>query len=323
MSRLYITQNNRDAEPAKLLASRLQSRGHQVAVDVNFLVPGVEWMRSIREEAAACDGIIALLSPNSVRANSNAISSQWVAADIGAARASGKFVIPLLVDGAVTIPALVSDLFAIREAVLDETTVDRIADTVDGAIRAHVGARSAVADLFLPPGYEHLASGVQRFREDYGYDRSVFVMMKFPDPASCSPEDLELLDDLWLTIDHTLNAYGLKARRADKRAYVDQLWENVCIYMLGSRYGLAVLEDRVSAEMNPNVALEYGFMKALNRQVALLRDIAFKHDRADLTGKLAMPFEIGEGKKLDRKSVTRSLQNWLGSLGIAPREQLD
>lgn len=322
MSRLYISQNNRDTELARLLAARLQLRGHTVAVDLNFLVPGVEWMRAIREESASCDGIIALLSENSVHEHSNAISSQWIAADIGAARATGKFVIPLLIGATVMIPALVNDLFTIREDVLDANTVDKVADTIDKAVRAHMQSRDALAKLFLPPGFAHLASGVQRFREDFSYDRSVFVMMKYPDPNAASPQDAELLDDIWVSIDHTLNAYGLKARRADKRAYTDQLWENVCIYMLGSRYGLAVLEDRVATELNPNVTLEYGFMKALNRPVALLRDIGFKHDRADLTGKLALPFEIDEAKKLNRKSLSASLQNWLGDLGVPPREQV-
>ena len=72
-----------------------------------------------------------------------------------------------------------------------------------------------------------------------------------------------------------------------------------------------------------SATLEYGFMKALHRQVALLRDIGFKHDRADLTGKLSLPFEIVDGKKLDRKSLTRSVQNWLGDLGVPPRERMD
>lgn len=323
MSRLYISQNNRDTELARLLASRLQLRGHMVAVDLNFLVPGVEWMRAIREESASCDGIIALLSENSVREHSNAVSSQWIAADIGAARATGKFVIPLLIGATVMIPALVNDLFTIREDVLDETTLDKVADAIDKAVRVHQQARDTVAKLYLPPGYEHLASGVQRFREDFGYDKSVFVMMKYADPSTASAQDSELLEDIWICIDHTLNAYGLKARRADKRAYTDQLWENVCVYMLGSRYGLAVLEDQVAAELNPNVTLEYGFMKALNRPVALVRDIGFRHDRADLTGKLALPFEIGAGKKLNRKSLSRSVQNWLGDLGVPPREQLE
>lgn len=323
MSRLYISQNNRDAGLARLLAAGLQTRGHTVAVDVNFLVPGAEWMRAIRDESAACDGIVVLLTEHSMHPQSAVISSQWIAADIGAARATGKFVIPLLVGPGLLIPTLVSDLYVIRVDTLDASTLDRVATDIDGAVRTHMQSRSAVANLFLPPGFEHLASGVQRFREDFAFDRSVFVMMKFPDPATTPPEDAELLEDIWLTIDHTLNAYGLKARRADKRAYTDQLWENICIYMLGSRYGLAVLEDRVAAELNPNVALEYGFMKALNRQVALARDIGFKHDRADLTGKLAMAFEIGLDKKLHRKSLSRSLQNWLGDLGIVPREQVD
>jgi hypothetical protein len=323
MSRLYISQNNRDTELALLLAGHLQKRGHSVAVDASFLVPGTQWMRSIRDEAGACDGIIALLSENSVREQSNAISSQWVAADIGAARATGKFVIPLIVGATVAIPALVNDLFTIREDALDEVNIDRVADAIDKAVRVHIQTRDSRSALGLPPGFEHLASGVQRFHEDFGYDQSVFVMMKFPDPASTLPVDSELLEDIWITIDHVLNAYGLKARRADKRAYTDQLWENICIYSLGSRYGLAVLEDRVAAELNPNVALEYGFMKALNRQVALLRDIGFKHDRADLTGKLSLPFEIDKTKKLSRKSLARSVQNWLTDLGVHPREKLD
>jgi hypothetical protein len=251
------------------------------------------------------------------------VSSQWIAADIGAARATGKFVIPLVLGNDVMNPALINDLFTFREEKLDETTVDKVADNIDKAVRVHMRTRSARADLGLPPGFEHLTSGVQRFREDFAYDNSVFVMMKFPDPTVISPQEVELLDDIWMAIDRTLNAYGLKARRADKRAYTDQLWENICIYILGSRYGLAVLEDCVAKELNPNVTLEYGFMKALHRQVALLRDIGFKHDRADLTGKLSLPFEIVDGRTLDRKSLTRSVQNWLSDLGVTPRERVD
>jgi len=163
MSRVYISQNNKDTELARLLAARLQLRGHRVSVDLNFLVPGVEWMRSIRAEAAACDGIIALLSANSVGEHTNVLPSQWVAADIGAARATGKFIIPLIIGG-VMVPSLVTDLFAIREETLDEGSVDRAADKIDQAVRAHTEARNARSNLFLPPGFEHLASSVQRFR---------------------------------------------------------------------------------------------------------------------------------------------------------------
>lgn len=73
------------------------------------------------------------------------------------------------------------------------------------AIREHVKSRAIVSHLSLPPGFDHLASGVQRYREDFSYDQSVFVMMKFTDPNSSTAEDSELLDDIWLTIDNSLS----------------------------------------------------------------------------------------------------------------------
>lgn len=91
----------------------------------------------------------------------------------------------------------------------NETTVDKVADAIDKAVHVHLQARDTVAHLYLPPGCEHLASGVQRLREDFACDQSVVVMMKHADPC-----------------------------------------------MLGSRCGLAVLEDQAAADLNPNVTLE-------------------------------------------------------------------
>jgi hypothetical protein len=52
------------------------------------------------------------------------------------------------------------------------------------------------------------------------------------------------------------------------------------------------IQDNAAEGLNPNVTLECGFMKALNRNVGLFKDASFKHDRADLTGKLSKSFEI-------------------------------
>jgi hypothetical protein len=82
-------------------------------------------------KSAACDGIIALLTDNSINVNTTGITSQWIAADIGASRATGKFVIPLLIGKNLTIPALINDLFALRENTLDSTTVEKVADAID------------------------------------------------------------------------------------------------------------------------------------------------------------------------------------------------
>jgi hypothetical protein len=319
---LYISENNKDSDLARRIAAALRERGHSVSLDVDFLVPGAEWQQQIRDELAASDGVIVLVTENSVREHSNAFSSQWVAADVGAARAMGKFVIPVAVGDQIQLPALVNDLFTIRVNPADVQDFEDKMKLIHNGIGFHIKNRNNASTLALPPGFEHLASSVQRFREDFSYDDSVFVMMKFPDPNTMKPDGIRLLDDIWAEIDRVLNAYGLKARRADKKTYHDQLWENICVYILGSRYGIAILEDRVAAELNPNVALEYGFMKALNRQVALLRDIQFKHDRADLTGKLAKPFEIDDNMQLKNTSLRAAVQDWMLDLGILARQRV-
>ena len=147
-------------------------------------------------------------------------------------------------------------------------------------------------------------------------------MMKFPDPGTMKDDQVKLLERIYEVTGAVLGAHGLKARRADKKAYRDDLWDNLCVYMFGSRYGLAILEDRGKSEMNPNVALEYGFMKALNRRVGLLREMNFQHDRADLTGKLARPFTVHDEFNLDEDSLKKGLATWLMDCGIPPREQI-
>ena len=91
--------------------------------------------------------------------------------------------------------------------------------------------------------------------------------------------------------------------------------------MFGSRYGLAILEDRGANEMNPNLGLEYGFMKALNRRMGLLREASFRHDRADLTGKLARAFTIHDEFKLDEASLRDGRRAWLTDCGVPPLER--
>ena len=315
MAQLHIVQSNRDQREAALIIALLQSHGHAVSVDYNYLRPGVEWKRALADAVAAADGLIAVLSPNSVDTATGKITSQWIAADIGAARAAGKFVIPILVGPGMPIPTLIDDLFAVSLADIDDHGhAQEVAGAVSNAVAEHLAQRRSRFALGLPPGYQHLASAVLRCRQDTPYDESVFVMMKYADPATMSPAQCRLLDDIWATLSMTLSTYGLTARRADSKSYIDQLWENVCVYMLGCRYGIAVLEDRAAAELNPNVTLEYGFMKALDRPVALLRDLNFKHDRADLTGKLAKPFEIDADGVLDKATLQRAAADWLMDL---------
>lgn len=282
MARVYITHKGEDRPLAIQLGEVLKRLGESVSIDNQFLVPGQEWKREIRQAINAADGIVALISENTLLKGTANIH-QWIASEIGAARGSGKFVIPVIMGENLPIPSLIDDLFLLYAR---SRPMEEIGGDVHDAIEKHMSNRARDARLFLPGGYEYLAPAVRMFREDFPYEQSVFVMMKFPDPNSMDPTQCSLLERIWDVVVGVLSTYGLHARRADKKDYVDNIWDNLCVHMLGSKYGIAILEDRVAAETNPNVTLEYGFMRALNRKVALFREASFRHDRADLTGKL-------------------------------------
>jgi hypothetical protein len=55
------------------------------------------------------------------------------------------------------------------------------------------------------------------------------------------------------------------------------LWNNACIYMICCKFGVAILETISEQEYNPNVALEYGFMRALDKRVLFLADKGFQN----------------------------------------------
>ena len=164
----------------------------------------------------------------------------------------------------------------------------------------------------LPREYGKLAETVRLFFEDQGrechnYDRNVFIMTRFQ-------ADNPTLLRLDAAIRKALRARGLAGHRADDRCYPNDrnLWDTVCTYMLCCKYGVAVLEDIIADEFNPNVALEYGFMRALGKPTLLLKERRFK-PRADILGTLWQEFNILD---IDR-SVPEALKKWLDAVGVA------
>jgi hypothetical protein len=107
-----------------------------------------------------------------------------------------------------------------------------------------------------------------------------------------------------------LSRYGLVAHRGDKtHATNKQRWDNLCIHMLACNYGVAILEDRVSDELNPNRALECRFMKGLGREVVPLKERRFKHLRVDLIGAIPKDFEIADNHSVNGASLQEAVGN--------------
>ena len=109
-----------------------------------------------------------------------------------------------------------------------------------------------------------------------------------------------------------MGKYGLHVIRADDIDYTGDLWENVCLYMLGSTYGVAVFEEIDEREFNPNIALELGFMLALNKRCLILKDQRMPKMPTDIVGKLYKEFDTYNIET----SVTRSVEAWAHDIGL-------
>jgi TIR domain len=312
MANLFFSYSSRDRPLAQQLAARLSQLGHRISIDTDSLVPGVEWRRELLDKLLLSDGVVVLLTPN-------ALGSPFVLSEIGSARASSKlFLIPVVV-GNLPIHPVVQDIWAVPLPSNTVAAVRKAANQIDEAVKTHLERSATLSGVSIPSGYEHLGRRVYEFCQESPFERNVFVMMKFPEKLKMSDRHVRLLEDIFEVVRGEAARHHLLARRANDKHYHDQLWENVCVYIIGSKYGIAILEDEVAAELNPNVALEYGFMKALDHPVALLQWSRFQHVRADLSGKLARTFDIKKGV-LHKASLRKAVGDWLREQGIrAPR----
>ena len=121
------------------------------------------------------------------------------------------------------------------------------------------------------------------------YRNSVLIMTKFPDPAKPNPQDANLLKVI-NSVAVSLHENGYCPRIA-KQSYQDWLWGNVAQYLLGCGLGVAIIENQHTQELNPNIALEWGWMKAMCKPVLYLKEASFDKERADWAGLICYPFE--------------------------------
>ena len=169
----------------------------------------------------------------------------------------------------------------------------------------HVKGFDSVKGFVIPPGYKHLTDECGVFFKDQPeFDKNVFLMMKFGDEPKLKKVEEELRE--------ALIENGMNPLRADDKVYSNDrdLWNNVCVYMLCCKFGIAVLENYSKQEYNPNISIEYGFMRALNKNILLLADSEFPDYPADIVGKLREPFDSNDSKN----SINNAVKKWVDSL---------
>src|SRR4051812_7488743 len=129
-----------------------------------------------------------------------------------------------------------------------------------------------------------IQKGLEKFGNDYPDSRKLcFIMMR--------PGETPAHKTIERAIKAALFDHGLAGLVARDKEYHDEPYPNILTYLHGCAFGIAVIERTETAEFNPNVPLEVGYMLGLKKLVLLLKDQTLPTSQADLMGKLYRPFD--------------------------------
>lgn len=187
------------------------------------------------------------------------------------------------------------------EAERQQATMKRLAMQYVEAMVKRATRPSAIS------GYEGMQPWLDSFSQEHPhFDSNVFLAMRFVESAQHAR--------IASSIRAALSPYGLTVLRADDKMYPtdNDIWTNICVYMMGCRYGVCVFEEINIRKFNPNVPLEYGFMRAMNRQVLLLKDQAIEALPTDIVGKLYRPFNTYQIEETLEKELRKWAESDLG-----------
>ncbi len=94
---------------------------------------------------------------------------------------------------------------------------------------------------------------------------------------------------------------------------MDDLWENIVLYMQHSRYGIVIFEDIEDRDFNPNISLELGFMYALKKRCLLLKEKRMPRLPTDICGRIYRNFDSYN----IATSIESEIRNWcVNDLGL-------
>jgi hypothetical protein len=117
---------------------------------------------------------------------------------------------------------------------------------------------------------------------------SVFIMTKYPDGNDTERD--AALKTIIKTVKTAVSKCGFHAALAADTVLHPNLWENVECHMLACSHGIAIVDSKFRPDLNPNVAMEWGWMRAMGKPVLYLVE---KDARAaaDVAGLIKAPFD--------------------------------
>jgi len=175
----------------------------------------------------------------------------------------------------------------LNPAMKDERDTDLKTD-IERQRKRMISVMESVVEF--PPQHTRHSALLNQFHQIAPFDKSVFVMTKFPDPNQPAIVDQQLANVIQAVRD-AVQGCGYTARVASDNQYHGILWDNVELYLLGCVRGIAIVEDKYLPELNPNVAMEWGWMRGMGRNVLYLVEKDFKKQRADWGGLIEAQFD--------------------------------
>lgn len=105
-------------------------------------------------------------------------------------------------------------------------------------------------------------------------------------------------------LDEVSEATSIPLVTAEHGEFDGRLWANVQCYMHACKFAIAVFEDAEDRGYNPNVALEVGYLKAIEKPTLLMKSSSLDVMSADLLERLYIPYDpSGDGEATKKHIV--------------------
>ena len=183
---------------------------------------------------------------------------------------------------------------------------EEIQEKIDRLLSQEI--RAAIDDIArYPPWHSRHDKKAQELLSKADYNPSVFVMTKFPEGVTDEDKKLGKIIE---AVSNAVRDCEFVPHIASERQLHSILWDNVELYLVCCRLGIAIIEDRYKPELNPNVALESGWMRGMGKDVLYLMEKDFDHNRADWSGFLTYSFSWDDPED----DIKRHVKQWLKSI---------
>lgn len=190
-------------------------------------------------------------------------------------------------------------------------TVDEKKDIINTMSAQYVNSvLQAISKNNIQPSIESInnpdiATGLEKVREDFPIGSKIaFIIMKYGN-TSIHEEVLKNIKDV-------LKDYGIIGLRADDKEYIEDLFQNIKVYMHICNFAIAVYDRILSDDFNPNVSLEVGYLLAMKKPVMILKDRTINTLNTDLMSKLYKEFNTTNSKE----TIKNAIEKWLNDKGF-------